>query len=315
MTSRHFGAVEVRLGEALQRCVAHVDACAQLYGRGRKADALLHAARPITDVLPWVETELRAYPDAFRSFTCSISAAGAGVRKNVRARKLRKTAAALEQSVDWLLEDIVGDEVRAPAFRKSVALALLSSAQGSYERAVQAQSLGDYQAAQALSARAVDFLESTAGPSIALHSHLRALRILLPSLEPPAHLATPEAVAEVVVAISRKCESDIGVIVPGSEPIEASLTRLERLVDDVVTSYAKGVPALSARLAASLYVRSYEAVRPQLSEVNEPAARRLAELLGVELRRSINDGAPPHRVAELGAESKTLLDAVRSESR
>jgi hypothetical protein len=312
MTVSHFGPDDVRVGEALQRCVAHAEACSELYGRGRKADALLHAARPITDVLPWVENELRAYPEPFSEFTAAVSAVGAGVRINVRPRKLRKIAEAVEGSVDRLLETIAGSEAVGLAYRASVALELMRSAANAYERAVSAQSLGDYQAAHALAGRAAHLLNGESGISAELSEHLDSLRILLPSLEPPANLATPRALAEVVDAIHRICVAELNAIVSESGSLDDSLTRLERLVDDVVSSYAGGVPALSARLAASLYVRSYEAVRPQVAAVDEPVAGRLAELLGIELRRSINDGAPADRVAELGAESKTLLGSLRS---
>jgi hypothetical protein len=311
VTGPSFGSDEVRLGAALHRCVAHVDACSELYGRGRKADALLHAARPITDVLPWIEQELRSRPEPFRAFTSAASAAGAAVRRNVKPRKLRKIAAAMEASVDELVTAVAGNDGSTPEFRASVAVALLMSTDSVYKRAVKTHSLGDYQAAHALSARALELLDVGANGSSELRGHLASLRIVLPSLEPPKHLASPTTVTEIVQSIATACEADLGAIAPHDRTLDESLAKLDRLIDDVVVTYTDGTPALSARLAASLYVRSYVSIREQLSAANDRIARRLEDLLAVDLRRSINDGASPEEVAALGAEGRRLIHSIR----
>jgi hypothetical protein len=312
MNEQPLGRDTIRIGEALKRCVAHAHACASLYARGRKADALLHAARPITDVLPWLETELRAFRQSLAAFTTGISAMGAGVRRNVRARKLRKVATTVDEAADALLATIVGPQVELPAYKASVGLALLQSAVDAYSRAVQTANLGDYQSARAFAWCGAKSLDAAgAGKSEELIAHLRALEILLPSMDPPKSLARPEALTEVVEEIFRTAEIELDATKPGTTSLEEGVKKLERLLDDVVSSYSGGVPALSARLAASLYLRSFEPVRSQLPSSEEPIGDRLAQLLGIDLRRAINDGVHPQRVAELGAEAKAMLGSLR----
>jgi hypothetical protein len=307
-----FGRDEIRFGEAIYRCVAHARACSNLYAHGRKADSLLHAARPITDVLPWLETELRAFPQPLSAFTTGISAIGAGVRRNVRPRRLRKVALSLEESADRLVAAIAGDEAESSVYRASVALALLQSAVNAYARAVQTSSLGDYQSARALSWLAAKLLDKAgASESEALRDQLHSLELLLPSLNPPKQLARPEALTEVVEEIFRTAEADLEAIKPGTTSLEEGLKRVERLLEDVVSSYTAGVPALAARLAASLYLRSFEPIKSRLVGVHSSPADRLAEILGIELRRSINDGVAPEQVVKLGREAKKLLVTLR----
>ena len=307
------GSDAVRLGEALQRCVAHLRTCADLYGRGRKADALLHAARPITDVLPWLETELRSFPKAFAAFTNSISAVGAAARHNARPRKLRKTAREAEKIVDRLLATVVGSQSKEPAFRASVAAALLQSALTAYERAVEAEDLGEYQTARALSALAGETIETLAVGETT-RAHLKSLDLLIPDLDPPAQLARPSTVREIVDALLETLVDETGARPPGETTLDGELAKIERLVDDIVSSYTGGVPALSARLAASLYIRSFEPVRNRIAARHPTIEGRLADLLGIELRRAINDGAPGPDIQNLGAEAKTLLASLRSAS-
>ena len=60
MSRLRFDTEEVRLGYALYRTQGHCLAACELNARARRSDALLQAARPMTDVLPWLESEARS---------------------------------------------------------------------------------------------------------------------------------------------------------------------------------------------------------------------------------------------------------------
>ncbi|MGH2734902.1 MAG: hypothetical protein ACRDKZ_04930, partial [Actinomycetota bacterium] len=303
---------DVRLGEALHRSGAHCLACYELYRLGRRADALLQAARPITDVLPWLETELRANRAELAAFVRVVSAMGAQVRANVRARKLHRAEARVDPAIAALLEKAVGPSAHAGPYLSSVAVALLRTTLRSYEDAVTSEDLGEYQTAYACARRAGALLQLAAAKRDSeLRQELAALRMALPSVEPPPRLARPASL-EIsigrVVAVAERMGASSG----DENELDDAIAKVERLLDDVVSSYSEGVPALSARLAATLYLRAYEPLRSELSDSDQLLEEQLSELLGVELRRSINDAAPLERVTELSAQARELLRSARA---
>jgi hypothetical protein len=115
-----------------------------------------------------------------------------------------------------------------------------------------------------------------------------------------------EDVAGAIDRIRAEAIRQHGAISP--EPsVHDSLAQVDRLLEDVARSYDQKLPALAARLAASLFVRTFDPVRATL-EAHEPAAaERLTQLLGVELRRAINDAAPEEEIAALVDEAHSLI--------
>ena len=70
-----FTADDVRIAEALYRSEAHCIVACELYGAGRRADAVMHSVRPIADTFPWIETELRSRPEQLRNLMVATSMA------------------------------------------------------------------------------------------------------------------------------------------------------------------------------------------------------------------------------------------------
>jgi hypothetical protein len=305
-----FGYEDVRLGEALYRSEAHCLACYELYRVGRKPDALLQAARPITDVLPWLETEVRANRAELAGFVRAVSAVGAQVRANVRPRKLRRVLSRVEPATTALLEEAIGPISETRTYLATVSVNLLETALQSYRRAVTDENLGEYQTAYACARRGTSLFERAVGRrSSPAERDLAILRAVLPAVEPPARLARIEMVQSSVERILAAAVQ-FGASSAAEPALDDALSKIARVLDDVLSSYAEGVPALSARLAASLHLRAYEPIRPRLVEADHRAEERLTALIGVELRRGINDGAPVERINEIGAEVHGILDSL-----
>jgi hypothetical protein len=306
-----FGPHEVRVTEATLLCEAHCSVANELYALGRRADALLQAARPMTDVFPWLETELRSSPELLKRFMNATAALGAEIRRDAKPRAVRRRLKDVVTTRSELVAEIAGEASERREFRASVVVALLGRTATAYATAVTTEDLGDYQVAYATARAAADVSSEIEDRPSELVEKLSALAAAFPSPEPPALLARPETIAEVVESAIDVAAAELGARLPGSG-LDEALVRIDRLLDDVVSSYERGVAPLSARLAASLFVRTYDPIRLQLAEERPDLEPRVTELLGVEIRRGINDGMEATGLRALADEARALMRSVAS---
>ena len=304
-----FTADQVRIAEAVYRSEAHCVVACELYGAGRTADAVLHSVRPIADTFPWLETELRSRPEQLRNLMVSVSNLSGALRHAVRPRVARKHLKAVSSSRAAALDVIAGADSATDAFLVSVGLALLDSASARYGEGVPRGDLNGYQSAYALVRQGVDLIAAGGGDDRELASLLEALGAALPSLDPPARLLRPEDLADLIDRVAARVSRG-GAIRPERSAL-GELDVVEKLLGDVVRSYEEGVPALAARLAASLYVRTYDPLRSVLQTVDPAVEERLADGLGVDLRRAINASVPTEEVAAIAEHARELIGALR----
>jgi hypothetical protein len=298
----------VRLGEALYRSEAHCTICCELYGAGRKAQALLQAARPITDVLPWLETELRSYRSGLRGFTVAVAQVGAEVRRSAAPRTVRRALAGVSKARSALLHEVLGDESEGDIYRSSVAIALLDTAQVLYRDAVESEDLNTYQSAYADVSMAVSMLAGLIPPGA--ESDVGLLETAFVGVEPPPDLHSPDAIARAIERIGGHLRTEQGAISAVATAAD-SLATIERVLRDVDSSYLQGQAALAARLAASLFVRSFLPIADEVKAADPEGGGALYQLLGFDLRRAINDGAPARRITDLIERAFDLIHTAK----
>lgn len=301
---------QIRLAEAIYRCEAHCLVCCELYGSGRTADALLQSARPMTDVFPWLETELRSAEAELRAFMTAVADMGALVRRRARPRLLRRSFKQLCEAREELLRVMFGSDAGSGTLNASIAMALLGTLRGSYSRSIEREDLAGYQTSYGVSQIAIDLLDRAAEDASV---HLPSLALLgqaLPSAVPPATLARTEQLTAVIEVISHDVEERMGISASGAT-LNDKLDEVRRLLGDVLESYERGQGPVAARLAASLFVRSYDPIRKALNRVAPSSEEALTSLLGVELRRAINDQLRPGEVADIGDKIRVELAAAK----
>ena len=304
-----FSPDHVRLAEALYRSEAHCAVACELYGAGRPADAVLHSVRPITDTFPWLETELRSHPEQLRNLMVAVAALSGALRHAVRPRVARRHLKAVSTARAATIDVVVGPPSSSAAFQASVGIALLDTACAHYAKGVPEGNLNSYQGSYALVGAALELLEAAGSGRSVERRLIDPLRDALPTLNPPERLLRPEDLAALVDDLASTVARNTGGIRPERSAVD-DLRRVASLLEDVVRSYDQGQPALAARLAASLYVRSYDPLREELQQRDPHAEARLAETLGVDLRRTINSGAPSGDVAELGRRARSLIGGL-----
>jgi hypothetical protein len=302
--AEQFGFEDVRIGEALYRCQGHCLSCCELYVIGRVPDALLQGARPMTDVLPWLETELRSC-ERLRGFMSAVSTMGAQVRKAARPRYVRKSLKQAENAVSELLEEAVGETANAEAFLASAAVALLEGSARRYEEGVGSGDLGAYQSIYGSVRIAIGLLERTGMDG----NELSVLSAGFPSVEPPARLLRPGVLAATVERLGVSAYTVLGAQ-KARLTLGDALSKVDRLLDDVLESYGQGVAPLAARLAASLYIRSYDPIRSELASGHPEIEFRMTDVLARDLRQQINVGAPVEDVRALVESVKRMIASV-----
>lgn len=301
---------QIRLAEAVYRCEAHCLVSCELYGSGRAADALLQSVRPMTDVFPWLETELRSSEGELRAFMAAVTRVGALIRRDTRPRELHRFFKQVRAARVRLIRVIFGTGSEPRAFDASIALALLGTVLDSYSRAVETEDLGGYQTSYGLAQIAAELLDHAAKEASVDLPSLGSLDTAFPSVIPPGRLARPEQLTAAIEMISRDVEEHMDV--PTSAVTLADqLDEVGRLLGDVMDSYDRGHRPVAARLAASLFVRSYDPIREELGRVSPSSEEALTNLLGVELRRAINDQLRPAEVARIGDKIRAELGGRR----
>lgn len=301
---------DIRIAEVLYRSEAHLASSCELYGMGRKPDALLQAARPITDVLPSLETELRSAEEEMREFFSTTARIGAGIRRNEKPRALRRVMKEVEKSRSALVRALAGDAAATHEFKASVAIALLAGTADRYRAAVDDGNLGDYQAAYGIASVALDlFRDARLDRVERLAPLLRSLVASLPAIEPPQRLIRPDDYERLIEEIATAAVEDGGAI-RFTWTMADSLDRISRAIDDVVFEYERGHGPVAARLAATLFVRLYDPIRHELSSASPDDAARLTSLLGFELRTAINKGAPAPEIRSIAEQARRLLKGL-----
>ncbi len=308
--SAPFTSEQIRIGHALWLCESHCLACCQLYGAGRRPDALLQAARPMTDVFPWLETELRSHPRELKEFITAVAAIGTEVRRDARPRVIRRGLKRAVEAREALVGRVAAHAARSDPYRVSVGIVLLGTLRDLYAKAVESAELSAYQSSYGVARTAIELLEHGRGRGEGpLATELDALAAAFASVDPPEQLVRPEELERLIDRMSAVAAEEMGAR-PMKGGLDDALAKVDRLLDDVVESYERGVAPLSARLAASLFVRSYDPIREELARHRPEDEAKISQLLGVDLRRGINDGLPVEEIRRMALEARGLLRAA-----
>jgi hypothetical protein len=296
---------KIRIAEAVYRSDAHCVVACELYGSGRAPDALLQSARPMTDVFPWLENEMRSTEAELRDFMTAVSTIGAQIRRSEKPRKLRSSLKEVRKTRVRLMEALFGDTAGSAELEASIGVALLETVRNAYRDAVDKEDLAGYQTCYALAQEAADLLAAAVARfPVDMRAHVALLATAFPGPEPPPQLVRPEALATAIDELSvLAAATDEGPLV--------AIDHLMTLVDDVAKSYRSGEHALAARLASSLFVRTYDPIREELAAAAPDIEPEVTQILAFDLRRAINDGAQPDDIEKLSEQVRGYLRSAK----
>lgn len=91
-----------------------------------------------------------------------------------------------------------------------------------------------------------------------------------------------------------------------SDP-EAVVAEIERLLDEIVTTYEQGDAEAAAELSAEAYLENYEHIEDSVVDAAPEVNEELETLLGADLRQQLSDGAPIEEIESMVARARELL--------
>jgi hypothetical protein len=319
--SEQAGAEEVGLGESLAQIRGHLLVSLELYEAGDADGALAHAGHPAEEILDSLRSELSEHgsqlgPDLSRGLEEGTDA----VSSDAAATEVAQIYDDIAQMTGRAEADVVGEAVGSTAYRGSVVGALLATAGHEYEEAT-AGGGGvklpvEYQDAYGFVAEARAMYEEDLATAVSGDAPEEAEEIAeafdrldraLESPEPPGRPTPSSEVETAATLIGHELEETVGARPPEEANPEQVVAEIEELLAEVLTLYEAGETDRAAEVAAEAYLENYEVIEAEViasaPEVNE----ELEPLLGAELRRNIERGAPLAELEDMVARAERLL--------
>ena len=320
------GPEAITFGESLAQIRGHHRAGLELYEAGDLSGALVHAGHPIDEILASVTSELEEHGGPADEL--------ATVLEDVRsAMENEEPAASVEDAIDQTrnltfeaLRALAGDDAETPSFRGSVIAALLTTAGHEYEEAIaggkgKVKLLAEYQDGYAFVLEANELYNdvvaeveaASAEEAEEIEEAFGVLNDAFPGVQPPKELADALDVESAAALIGHELEETVGAtLLETSDPAEVA-DEINRLLDEILAAYEDGDADAAAELSAEAYLENYEVIEAEVIEMGPDINAELEPLLGAELRRQIQEGAPVEDIAAMIERARVLLaDALEA---
>jgi hypothetical protein len=310
----------ISFGEALAQIRGHHRIALELYSGGDQPGALVHAGHPIDEIITSVRSELEEHGGPAEE----LSQALVDVRTAVQSEADESDISSLIDTTASLTHEaeaaLAGDAAGTSAYAGSVIAALLGTAGHEYEEAVagsngEVKLLAEYQDGYAfvLEARAMydeisgDVEAASTEEAEEIEEAFEVLTGAFPAPNPPSELSDPLDVESAAELIGHELEETVGAtLLEGSDPAEVG-EKIEELLDEIVATYEAGDAEAAAELSAEAYLENYEVIEAEVIENAPEINEELEPLLGAELRRQIQDGAPIEDIKAMIERPKELL--------
>lgn len=318
-----FDAEAVGIGELLGQVHGHHLAALELYGDGDQTGALVHAAHPVHEILASVVPEIEeADADAAAELADSVEATRQLVEDGADISEIEASIEAAGSATDAARAAVAGDADDDPGYQASVISALLATSGHEYEEAIagsggdEVRNLPEYQDGYAFVTQSAKMYEAIAGDVEAASSEeaeeidhaFEVLAEAFPSITPPDELTSLVDVQSATALIGHELEETLGALaLTESDPVEI-VAEINSLLDELVEAYEAGDAERAAELSAEAYLENYEVIEAAVIENAPDVNAELEPLLGAELRRQIQDGAPVEDINDMVEQVRSLLD-------
>jgi hypothetical protein len=309
----------VAFGSALAQIRGHHAVAVELYGSGDRQGALVHAGHPIEEILDSVTTELDEHGGDSEALETAVVEVQDLVQAEAPLGEVKAAVTEASTATEDATAAVADDDATSPEYVGSVIADLLATTGHEYEEAVAGgggvKLLAEYQdgygflgvAHQLYEEIEADVRAASEEEADEIDEAFEVLDTALPSAEPPAKLASALDVGSAAELIGHELEETVGAqLVEEQDPAEIG-EEIEGLLDEVVTAYRDGDADEAAELAAEAYLENYEVIEAEVIAQAPDVNEELEPLLGAELRRRIQEGAPVSEIESMVEEAKRLL--------
>jgi hypothetical protein len=312
------GGEQVTFGSLVAQIRGHHRAALERHGADDRKAALKHAGHPAKEVLDSIRPELeQPGPETVQSLTSALEALPAAIRDGSHAevRDAVSTAAAETRKAEAA---VVGEAADSDPYKGSVIADITAVAAHEYEEALDGNRIvreDEFQDGYGFIQEAQDLYRAIEPRVKAASEHEAAeiteafekLEAAMPSGNPPANPAPLEEVEEAAKLIGAELEETVGAKPAEESDPKAVQAEIERLLDEIVSTYDPARPDASAELVAEAYLQNYETIEASVIEAAPDVNAALEPLLGAELRKRIRAGAPKAEIENMVRRAKQLL--------
>lgn len=312
-------AESIQFGNSLAQIRGHHQVALELYEAGDADGAVTHAGHPIHELLDSVNSELEEHDGPADELSAGLDEVLAAIEEEAPAESVGEAIENVRAITFEAAESVDGDKTTSAAYIGSVVAALSSTAAHEYEEAVAGgggiRLLEEYQDGYAFVAEARSMYEQIVADVEAasmeeaeeIEEAFEVLETAFPGAQPPKELSAAEDVEAAASLIGHELEETVGAAaLEESDPAEIA-EEIESLLDEIVAAYEGGDAEGAAELSAEAYLENYEVIEAEVIEYAPEINEELEPLLGAELRRQIQDGAPVEDIETMVARAKELL--------
>ena len=313
------GAEEISFGESLAQLRGHHLVSLELYRAADFEGATIHASHPIEELVTAVRGELEEHDshlgvELAKVLNFSLDA----IEERAPASDLRSIYANAARVTEEAAHVVVGEAASSSSYRGSVVAALLATAAHEYEEAAGHNGIElpvEYQDGYAFVREAErlyddiqgDVAAAAAEEAAEIQEAFASLEKALPSATPPRKPASVEEVEEAVELVGHELEETVGAVLADEADPRETAEEIEELLGEIVRTYEAGNADEAAELSAEAYLENYEVIEADVIEHAPKVNAELEPLLGAELRRRIQEGAPPGEIADMTERAEYLL--------
>lgn len=310
---------DIQFGSALAQTRGHLVVAQDLYAEGDRDGAAAHAGHPLEETWHLVGHELAEHDDALAGeLEDALEDVAAAVEDRAPATVLDTAVEHVVHLSGGAAEAVVGEAASASAYRGSVIAALLDTAAHEYEEAVsgdRVRLLVEYQDAYGFVREAASLYEDVVGDVEAasaeeadeIEEAFDTLNEALPSAAGPRRVVAVADVEAAAELIGHELEETVGAApLEESDPAEV-VEEIEELLSEIEDAYAEGDAEEAAELSAEAYLENYEVIEAEVIELAPEVNDELEPLLGAELRRQIQAGAPQEEIEAMTERARELL--------
>lgn len=312
-------AESIQFGNSLGQIRGHHLIALELYEAGDKQGALTHAGHPIHELLESVSSELEEHDGPVDELSSGLDEVLAAIEDDAPAESVGEAIENVRGITFDAAESVDGEATTSSAYIGSVIASLTSTAADEYGEAVAGgggiRLLEEYQDGYAFVAEArsmyEDIIEDVESASTEeaeeIEEAFEVLETAFPAPQPPKELSDAEDVEAAASLIGLELEETVGATpLEESDPAEVA-EEIDSLLDEIVAAYESGDAEGAAELSAEAYLENYEVIEAEVIEYAPDVNEELEPLLGADLRRQIQEGAPVEDIEEMVARAKELL--------
>jgi hypothetical protein len=309
----------IQFGESLAQIRGHHRVALELYEAGDTEGALVHAGHPIHELLDSVNSELEEHDGPAEELSSGLTAVQTAIEDGEPAGSVADSIESVKSTTEEAATALAGDDATSSQYIGSVTSVLISTAAHEYEEAIAGgdgvRLLAEFQDGYAFVGEArsmyegiaADVESASAEEAEEIEEAFEVLEGALPSPEPPKDLASAEDVEAAAKLIGHELEETVGAVAVEDADPEEIAEEIESLLDEIVATYADGDADAAAELSAEAYLENYEVIEAEVIEHAPEINEELEPLLGAELRRQIQEGAPVEDIEAMVARAKELL--------